>query len=60
MDNCEFDYGLFSVVHKTVCEEKKTFDFPGEFKPVVFTEKQKKQNRKLALKTVKNTRDDRI
>lgn len=50
MENSAFDYGTFSVVNKTVFKERAMLEFPGEFKPVVFTEKQKKNFKKFALK----------
>ena len=61
MNSSAFDYGSFSVVQKTVCSEKIPFEFPGEFKPVIFTEKQKRQFRKFALKAEKlNEKKERI
>ena len=61
MNSNAFDYGSFSVVHKPSSEGKIPFEFPGEFKPVVFTEKQKKQFRKFALKAEEiNEKKERI
>lgn len=61
MNSNAFDYGSFSVVHKPISDGKIPFEFPGEFKPVVFTEKQKKQFRKFALKVEKiNEKKERI
>ncbi len=53
MSSGAFDYGSFSTVEKKSCRANVPFEFQGEFKPVVFTEKQKKQFRRIALKAEK-------